>query len=200
MAVKKKIKPASAISAGRNPGHAISRMPRAVKDAVSNAIEDGADWKAIREICAKAGFHGVRPQNVTNYRKGHHQEWLRKQERLEAIRRDSDTTAAIVEHYVKEGGSPAEAGLLAASEIMAQALNGLGPETMQILIADDPKALFSITRELARVAKLLTAKQVIAHNVEAASPEEVAGPELSEEEQNAKVVAMVDAALGLKRK
>ena len=195
MPVKKKIKPASGISTGRNAGHAISRMPRAVRDAVSNALEDGADWKEVREICARAGFQGLRPQNVTNYRKGYHQHWLRKQERLEAIRRDSDATAAIVAHYVKEGGSPAEAGLLAASEIMAQALNGLGPETMQILIADDPKALFSITRELARVAKLLTAKQVIA----AATPDDGGsqGPQLSEEEQNAKVVAMVDAALGI---
>lgn len=142
-------------------------MPRGVRDAVSHALADGASWKAVREICGKAGFQGIRPQNVTNYRKGYHQEWLRKEERLEAIRRDSDSTAAIVEHYVQHGGSPAEAGLLAASDIMAQALVGLGPETIQILIAEDPKALFAITRELSRVAKLLTAKQVIAAATEA---------------------------------
>lgn len=143
---------------GRNAGHAISRMPRAVRDKVSHALEDGADWKGIRRICGEAGFPGVRPQNVTNYRKGAHEDWLRKEERVEAARRDGEETAAVMRHYVSEGGSPAEAGLLAAAEIMSKALRGLGPETLQILIADDPKALFGITRELSRVAELLNKK------------------------------------------
>lgn len=181
----------------RTAGHAISRMPRGVRDEVSHALADGASWKAVRDICGKAGFQGIRPQNVTNYRKGYHQEWLRREERLEAIRRDSDSTAAIVEHYVQHGGSPAEAGLLAASDIMAQALVGLGPETIQILIAEDPKALFAITRELSRVAKLLTAKQVIAATEAPATDD---GSALSEEEQQAKVIEMVDVALGIVKK
>lgn len=195
--MKHKVKPAKSISPHRNAGHAISRMPRAVKDEVSRALEDGADWKDVRAICEKHGFHGIRPQNVTNYRKGWHQDWIKKEERLEAIRRDSEGTAAVIEHYVKNGGSPAEAGLLTASELMAQALVGLGPETIQVLIADDPKALFGITRELTRIAQLLANKGA----VDAAKDEpQNAAPALSEEEQNAKVVAMVDAALGLKRK
>jgi hypothetical protein len=41
---------------------------------------------------------------------------------------------------------------------MSKALAGLGPEAMQVLIAEDPKALFGITRELARVAELLNKK------------------------------------------
>lgn len=176
----------------RNAGSAISRMPRKVRDEVSRALVDGATWKAVAKICARAGYDGIQPQNVTNYRKGSHQEWLRREERMDAIRRDSESTAEIVRHYVANGGSPAEAGLLAASEIMAQALNGLGPETMQILIADDPKALFSITRELTRVAKLLAAKGIIAAATPAAKD---AGPVLTPEEQAARVVELVDAAL-----
>lgn len=142
----------------RTAGAAISRMPRTVRDSVSHSIEDGADWRMVSSICKQAGYPGVRAQNVTNYRKGAHQDWLRKEERMEAIRRDSESTAAVVSHYVANGGSPAEAGLLAASEIMSQALVGLGPESMQILMEDDPKALFGIVRELARVAEMLGRK------------------------------------------
>ena len=184
-----------AVKEARNAGHAISRMPRAVRDKVSHCIEDGGDWRDVAKICKAAGFPGVRAQNVTNYRKGAHVDWLRKEERLEAIRRDSDATAAVVKHYVTNGGSPAEAGLLAASEIMAQALNGMGPEAMKLLIATDPKALFSVTRELARVATLLTAKQAF----EALTPAEETMPEMSEEEQMAKVIEMVDIAMGIKK-
>ena len=183
MAMKHKIKPAKGISPPRNAGQGISRMPRAVRDEVSQALEDGADWKVIRDICAKAGFQGVKPQNVTNYRKGAHIEWQRKQERLEAIRRDSDETAAVMAHYIKEGGSPAEAGLLAAAEIMANALHGMGPETMRILIAEDPKALFSITRELSRVADLLEKKSGQASGPESENKE--TAPSLTPEQRAA---------------
>jgi hypothetical protein len=181
----------------RLAGAAISRMPRAVRDLVSRALEDGADWKQVAAICKSHGHDGIRPQNVTNYRKGAHQEWIRREERMEAIRRDSETTAAVVRHYAENGGSPAEAGLLAAAEVMAQALSGLGPEAMQILIADDPKALFGITRELARVAELLGKKGDRIASVTAVAE---SAPALSEEQQAAKIVAMVDAALGIKGK
>jgi hypothetical protein len=142
----------------RDASAAISRMPRKVRDAVSNAILDGADWRKVAAICNQHGHPGVQAQNVTNYRKGEHQKWLAREERMEAIQRDSETTSAIVRHYAANGGSPAEAGLLAAAEVMSKALAGLGPEAMQVLIAEDPKALFGITRELARVAELLNKK------------------------------------------
>lgn len=155
----------------RNAGHAISRMPRAVRDKVSHCLEDGGDWHDVAKICKAAGFAGVRAQNVTNYRKGWHQEWLTKQERLEAIRRDSDATAEVMEHYTANGGSPAECGLLASAEIMSKALMGMGPEALQILIADDPKALFGITRELARIAELITKKSQVAVSAPSAEKE-----------------------------
>jgi hypothetical protein len=82
---------------------------------------------------------------------------------------------------------------------MSKALNGMGPEALKVLIASDPKALFGIVRELSRVAKLLTAKGVISDAKESAGAADE-GPQLSEEEQQAKIVAMVDAALGIKGK
>lgn len=139
----------------RNAGQAISRMPKTVRDQVSRALEDGADWKAVKKICADAGFAGVRAQNVTNYRKGAHQEWLRKEERIESLRRDSEATAAVMQFYVENGGSPAEAGLLAGAEMLSRAISSIGPEAMATLVADDPKAVLSMMRELSRVADLL---------------------------------------------
>jgi hypothetical protein len=181
----------------RNAGQAISRMPRQVRDEISHALEDGADWKAVKAICEKHGYKGLRPQNVTNYRKGAHQDWVKREERMEVIRRDSEATAQIVRHYVANGGSPAEAGLLAASEIMSQALVGLGPESMQILIADDPKALFGITRELARVAELLNKRSEAA--AAAATPDAPPADTMTEEEKAAMVVKLVDQALFSKK-
>lgn len=130
-------------------------MPRLTRDTVSRALEDGADWRDIAKLCEAAGHPGVRAQNVTNYRKGAHQDWLAREARIEAMRRDSESTAAVMRYYSENGGSPAEAGLLAAAEIMSGAISTMGPETMAQLVADDPKALLGMMRELARVAELL---------------------------------------------
>lgn len=147
-------------SEDRNAGNAISRMPKAVRDQVSRALVDGADWKQVRDICKAAGHPGVKPQNVTNYRKGEHQRWLAREERMEALRRDSETTAEVVKFYVENGGSPAEAGLITAAEMMNKALSDLDAGTMKQLLADDPKAVFGILRELRGMAELLRAKKV----------------------------------------
>lgn len=146
-------------SEDRNAGNAISRMPKAVRDAVSRALEDGADWKQVREICKAAGHAGVKPQNVTNYRKGEHQRWLAREERMEALRRDSETTAEVVKFYLENGGSPAEAGLITAAEMMNKALADLDVGTMKQLLADDPKAVFGILREMRGMAELLDKKK-----------------------------------------
>lgn len=147
------------VSEDRNAGNAISRMPKAVRDQVSRALVDGADWKVVRDLCKAAGFPGVRAQNVTNYRKGEHQRWLAREERIEGLRRDSETTAEVVKFYVDNGGSPAEAGLITAAEMMSRALAEMGQETWSQLIAEHPKTALGITRELSRMAELLDKKK-----------------------------------------
>lgn len=170
------------VSEDRTAGNAISRMPKAVRDQVSRALEDGADWKAVRDICKTAGFPGVRPQNVTNYRKKSHQEWLAKEERMAAIRRDSEATGDMVRFYVENGGSPAEAGLLAGAEMLSKAIAGMGPESLLSLAADDPKSVLAMMRELARVAELLRAKT---QDLKTQDPKEAAAPTLTPEQRAA---------------
>jgi len=161
----------------RHAGQAISRQPRALRDKVSRALVDGADWRRVQLICREAGLPGVTAQNVTNYRQGAHQEWLAREERIEAARRDSEMTAALISHYTESGGSPAEAGLMAASEILASALAGMGPEAIRELVATDPKALFSVTRELSRVAELLAKRREVARSTPAPVEEVVVSAE-----------------------
>ena len=168
----------------RGADQAISRMPRAVRDAVSRALADGADWKAVRDICRQAGYPGVRPQNVTNYRQKGHQEWLAREERIESIRRDSETTAEVVKFYVEHGGSPAEAGLITAAEMMNKALSDMGPESMSQLIADDPKAVLGIMRELRGLAELLSRKTED-RKTEDRRPDASAAPALTPEQRAA---------------
>jgi hypothetical protein len=78
---------------------------------------------------------------------------------MEALRRDSESTAEVVKFYVENGGSPAEAGLITAAEMMNKAIADMDPGAMKELIATDPKAVFGILRELRGLADLLRAKK-----------------------------------------
>jgi hypothetical protein len=169
------------LSEDRNSGAAISRMPKAVRDRVSTALVDGADWKAVRKICEAAGNPGVRPQNVSNYRKGAHKEWLAREERMEALRRDSEGTADVIKFYIEHGGSPAEAGLLTAADMMQKALADMGPESMKQLLADDPKAVLGIMRELRGLAELLGKKSQEAKS----QPQDAGKPTMTPEQRAA---------------
>lgn len=185
------------LSEDRNAGSAISRMPKVVRDAVSRALEDGADWKQVREICARAGHPGVRAQNVTNYRKGAHKEWLAKEERIESLRRNSEQTREAIRFYAENGGNPAEAGLLAAAEMMHKVIEDMGIESFQVMAADKPEIVFKMLKELRGFASIMGKHTA---TVAATPAPAETGPEISEEEQNARIVAAVDAALGIKRK
>jgi hypothetical protein len=188
------------LSEERNAGSAISRMPKAVRDQVSRALEDGADWKEVRAICAKAGHPGVRAQNVTNYRKGAHKEWIAKEERIESLRRNSEQTREAIRFYAEHGGNPAEAGLLAAAEMMHKVIEDMGVESFQVMAADNPETVFKMLKELRGFATIMSKHSSAAAATTANAGQDSETPALSEEEQNAKVVAMVDAALGLKSK
>lgn len=173
-----------AAKAPRHAGDSIARMPRELRDKISQALADGCTWRKVAKIAAEAGYVGVNAQNVTNYRKGGHLDWLRREERLETIRRESDVTAQIVKFYAENGGSPAEAGVLAAAEIMTKALSGMDAGTLQLLMADDPSQFLKITGNLVTIAKFLGEKK---SNVESSTPETAAPQELSKTEKSQKI-------------
>lgn len=184
------------LSEPRNAGNAISRMPKALRDQVSRSLEDGADWRAIKELCKAAGHPGVKAQNVTNYRKGAHQEWLRREERMEALRRNSEETRETMRFYAEHGGNPAEAGLLAAAEMMQRVISDMGIESFQIMAADKPELVFKMLKELRGFSEIMSKHRSQPSTTESKDD----APALSEEEQQRKIVDMVDAALGIKGK
>jgi hypothetical protein len=139
----------------RNAGAAISRMPKPVRDAVSRCLEDGGDWKAVRDICKAAGHPGVRAQNVTNYRKGAHKEWLAREERIESMRRNSEQTREAIQFYAENGGNPAEAGLLAAAEMMQKVITDMGFESFRIMALDKPELVFKMLKELRGFSEIM---------------------------------------------
>lgn len=135
------------MSAARTASAAISRMPAKVQDEVSRCLDNGGTWRDAAAICERAGYPGVNAQNVTNYRKGAHLEWLRRQERLETARAQYAWKVDLVRKYAEDGG-PAEAGLAAALEMLESALSGVNAGDIKSLIADKPEKIFAVIKTL----------------------------------------------------
>ena len=143
----------------RTAAAAISRMPARVQDAVSRCLADGGTWRDVASLCAAEGYPNVNAQNVTNYRKGAHKDWLARQERLVAARDRYAWKVDLLKKYTEEGG-PAEAGLATAMDMLEGALDGLDVSDIQTMIADKPgkmldiiKLMMSLRREMADIRR-----------------------------------------------
>ncbi|MEG0025173.1 MAG: hypothetical protein RR250_02870 [Akkermansia sp.] len=138
----------------KTAGNAISRMPASVQESVSRCLADGGTWRDVSSITEAAGRGAVNAQNVTNYRKGAHAEWLKRQERLEEHRAAYAWRNDLLKKYTEEGGS-AEAGLAAAMDMMEAALADCGGSDIKSLIADKPGMIFKVVDSLAKLRREL---------------------------------------------
>src|SRR6185503_14024333 len=71
----------------------IARLPFAIRQAVNEMLLDGLNYRQIVSQLAHLGYPGMRPQNLSEWRKGGYQDWLERQEELENL--DQDRQAAI---------------------------------------------------------------------------------------------------------
>jgi len=69
----------------------VARLPFDIREAVNNMIRDGATAAELNNILASKGFAKLNGTNWTNWRKGGYQDWLKEQDRIDAIRAKHET-------------------------------------------------------------------------------------------------------------
>jgi hypothetical protein len=69
----------------------IARLPEAIRERINVMIEDGVRYRDIIKALAQPGSpalpYPISEMNLSNWRKGGHQEWLRRQQQLELNRK-----------------------------------------------------------------------------------------------------------------
>lgn len=148
------------MSTGNKPRTAADGISRWKSEAerreVNQALDRNATWREIAAICARHGRKGVTSANVTNYRKSaDRKDWQAHQARLEAIRQESELTAAVVRHYSEHGGSPAEAGLLAAAEVLTKVISSFPETDLRNMMQEDPRKFISAVESLAKITAFI---------------------------------------------
>lgn len=142
--------------APRTAAESISRLPLARRDRVSALLEDGGTWRQVAALCASFGLAGVRPQNVTNYRRSPaHKTYLARQSAMGARRERNAIVKDLMALAIEEGLTPGEA---LAIEVGAQLQDVLAavdiPALLQRALDDDPSAALEIIRAAERLAKV----------------------------------------------
>src|SRR4030095_31550 len=63
----------------------IARLPKETRDMINRMLDDGIPYHVIIDELGEAG-EGLNTQNLTNWKQGGYQEWVKNQERIDRAR------------------------------------------------------------------------------------------------------------------
>jgi hypothetical protein len=128
----------------------IARLPKDLRDKVNILMRDGAEYSQIIEMLQEHQV-GVSEQNLTNWRQGGHQEWLKEQERLADMRLKREFALEIAQQ--NEGSKLHEATLHLAQSQLYEVLTEFDLGPLKDLLRDKPANYAKVVTALAKLSK-----------------------------------------------
>lgn len=136
----------------------IARLPFAVRTEVNQWLRDGLPYMQIIAFLAARGYDGstesrptINEQNLTNWKDGGHQDWLKEQERLADMQRKREFAMDIVKE--NDGSKLHEANLHLAASQLYEVLTDFDPQALKELLAEKPENYANIANALAKLSK-----------------------------------------------
>lgn len=156
----------------------IARLPFEVRTEVNGMIRDNIPYMHIIAFLAAKKHEGINEQNLTNWKDGGHQDWLKEQGRLEDMAAKREFAFQIVKE--NDGSKLHEANLhLAASQIY-EVLTDFDPQRLKDLLDEKPENYADVVNALGKLSK---------SNVELQKYKDAVA------EQKKKIIAITDAAV-----
>ncbi len=140
--------PPEPVHAGRRRNGKVARLPREAREFINVMLADGAPYSVITAKLAEQG-HQLSPDNISNWRTGGHQDWLKEQAWLEEMRARLDFAAQIVH---SENGDLCDAASLRIAVIrMYSLIMTFDPASLIDKIAQQPSAYARILNVLCKL-------------------------------------------------
>lgn len=178
----------------------IARAPYEVRQHVNEMIRNGELAREVIAYLDKNEIRGVTEMNVTNWRQGGYQDWLKEQARLEDMAAKREFAMEIVKQ--NEGSKLHEATLHLAASQLYEALTEFDITRLKDLLDEEPENYAAIVNSLAKLSKGALELQKYQDAVVSAQKEiqKLRDPkqDLSESDRKA-IVDKVDEILGLKK-
>ena len=129
----------------------IARLPFDLRTEVNVMLRDNVPYADIIAFLGTKGVAGLFEQNLTNWKDGGHQDWLKEQERLEDMAAKREFAFQIVKE--NDGSKLHEANLhLAASQIY-EVLTDFDPNRLKDLLAEKPENYADVVNALGKLSK-----------------------------------------------
>ncbi len=129
----------------------IARLPKDLRDVVNFALRDGATYRSVLALLETHGQAGINEQNLTNWKEGGYQDWLKEQDRLADLTAQRDFA---IEAVKASSGSPIpEAGLRVAGSQLLDVMSSFDLEKLKSALNEDPAAYMDLLNALAKISK-----------------------------------------------
>jgi hypothetical protein len=127
----------------------VARMPKVLRDEINRMLEDGRPYEEIRSRALEEGYE-IQKWNVTEWRQGGHQDWLRERDRLEEMRLIREFAQDIVRE--NQGKDVQEAGIQIATTHIYELLLNFDPTTLKAKVKGDPANYARMVMALAKLS------------------------------------------------
>lgn len=129
----------------------IARLPFETRTMVNEQLRDGLPYAQIIAFLAAKNFPGINEQNLTNWKDGGHQDWLKEQERLADMASKREFAMQIVKE--NDGSTVHEASLHLAASQLYDVLTDFDPSRLKDLLDEKPENYAAIANALAKLSK-----------------------------------------------
>jgi hypothetical protein len=128
----------------------MARIPKEHRDAANLMLLDGEPYTAIITELEKRGFAGINEQNLTNWKDGGYQDWLKSNERLEQMRLLREQALDVVKD--NEGSKVTEAALHLAAAQAYEILSDYDLSAFKDVLAEKPALYGKVVNGLAKIS------------------------------------------------
>jgi hypothetical protein len=129
----------------------VARLPMDQRRVVNEMLRDGKPYAAIMAWVASTAKIKLNDQNITNWKDGGHQDWLKSQERLEDMASKREFALELVK--ANEGSKIHEATLQIAASQMYDLLTDFDVSALKELLAEKPGLYPKVVNGIAKLSK-----------------------------------------------
>ena len=129
----------------------IARLPFESRTEVNKRLRDGQTYEVISKWLADEGYGEFNAENLSNWKDGGHQDWLRDQERLESMRLRSEAAMELARN--NQGSKLPEAAMLIAAQQISEVLEEFDTNRLKELLDEKPENFANLVNAVSRMTK-----------------------------------------------
>jgi hypothetical protein len=139
----------SLLGSGRRRTGKVARLPKQVRDRISQMLHDGRTYPKILEAIGDDARH-LTEMNISSWKKGGYQDWLRENKENDLLRLKYDLALKLVNG--KEGDKIHQATVQVAAANMIHLLVDLDPSSHLEALQKSPQNFLRLLNVTARLA------------------------------------------------